>query len=199
MVGDSSFVGHATVVNEFGAFWHLDGSSTFAGTSQLINDGFIDTTGTSSITTTGSLTFNNAEVVNVQSGSLDVGAAVTGSGSFTISSGAQLEFGASVSTGQTVTFQGSTGTLKLDDPTHFAGQISGVSGTGQVLDLAGFDVAHDSITATTGPDSFNGITTTLTVADSTTGKSVQLALLGRSFRIRLWTATTDGHGGADRR
>jgi hypothetical protein len=194
--GDTTFDGHATIVNESDAFWHLDGSSSFTGSSQLINDGLIDTTGASSITTTGSLTFNNAGVVNVQSGSLDVGATVTGSGIFNIGSGSQLEFGASVSANQTVTFQDATGMLKLDDPADFTGHIAGITGSGQALDLAGIDAAHDAITATTGLGSFNGMTTTLTVTDQTTSKSVQLTLVG-NYSNSTWTVTADGHGGAD--
>ena len=66
---------------------------------QLINDGTIDTTGVSSITTSGVLSIANTGVVEVLSGSLDLAAAVTGLGSFTIDSGGLLEFGASVADG----------------------------------------------------------------------------------------------------
>ena len=193
VVGDSTFAGHATVVNEFGAFWHLDGSSTFAGTSQLINDGFIDTAGTSSITTSGALTFNNAEVVNIQSGSLDVGAAVTGSGVFNISGGAQLEFGASVSAGQMVTFQDSTGTLKLDDPMHFAGQISGLS-DGDGIDLANFDANQTVITRVSTDTS-----TVLTVTDEhhtvANGTAASITLQG-SYTNSVFNFSNDHNGGA---
>jgi hypothetical protein len=37
-----------------------------------------------------------------------------------------------------VTFESSTGTLKLDDPTHFSGHISGLTGS-DGIDLFGFD------------------------------------------------------------
>jgi hypothetical protein len=119
----------------------------------------IDSTGTASITaTTGTLSITNTGTVNVQSGSLDIGGPVTGTGQFTIGNGDQLEFGGSVSSGQTITFEGSTGTLKLDDPTHFAGEISGLTGS-DGINLAGFD-------STTVITPLIGATeTTLTVTD----------------------------------
>ena len=38
-------------------------------------------------------------------------------------------------------WQPSTGTLALDQPSSFTGQIAGIQGSGNVLDLAGFDAA----------------------------------------------------------
>jgi hypothetical protein len=83
--------GDATFHNEVGAVWELAGSSTFAATTTLINDGIIDTAGVSSITTSSVLTLVNSGVLEVQSGSLDVGAPVTGSGTFRIDGGGLLE------------------------------------------------------------------------------------------------------------
>jgi hypothetical protein len=180
--------GSATFHNESGATWNLSGSSTFAGTSQLINAGTIDTTGASSITTTGALNINNTGTVNVQSGTFDVAAAVTGTGSFTIGSGAQLELGSSVASGTTVVFQNATGTLKLDDPAHFAGQISGLSGT-DGIDLVGFSSASAVVTPVSTTAS-----TVLTVADAThtvaNGTAASISLQG-NYTQSSFTFTND--------
>ena len=117
---------NATFDNEAGAAWNLAGSGIFAtGTNALINAGTIDTTATSSITSGGTLGVTNIGTVNVQSGSLDIAANVTGTGAFTIANGATLEFGGSVGAGETVTFLGATGTLTLDhsETSPFSGQI----------------------------------------------------------------------------
>ena len=131
---------NAAFDNGAGGEWDLAGASTFAsGTNTLTNEGVIDSTGAASITaTTGTLGITNTGTVNVQSGTLDIGGSVTGTGQFTIGSGDQLEFGGSVAPGQTITFEGPTGTLKLDDPTDFHGQISGLTAS-DGLNLAGFD------------------------------------------------------------
>lgn len=186
VVGDSTFTGNATIHNESGAIWNLTGSSTFAGTSHLINDGIIFSNGASSITTSGVLDITNEGVANVQSGALDVAAAVTGSGSFAIGSGAQLEFGGSVSSAETVAFQDSTGTLKLDDPSHFAGQISGLAGS-DGIDLANFDSAHTTVNAVSTMTS-----TVLTVADE--NHTVKLALQG-NYTLSTFNFSDDHHGG----
>jgi hypothetical protein len=187
---------NATFDNEVGAAWNLAGSSLFAsGANVVINAGTIDTTGTSSITTGGTLSVENAGTVNVQSGSLDIGAAVTsvaGTGQFSIGSGAQLEFGASVATAQTITFESSTGMLKLDDATHFAGQISGLSGS-DGIDLANFDAAHAAVTAVSTSTS-----TVLTVTDENhtvaNGTAAIVALLG-NYTNSTFNFSDDTHGG----
>ena len=59
----------------------------------------------------------------MQAGTLDLSAAVTGTGSFTIANGAILEFGSSAVSG-VVSFAGSSGTLILGQPSSFADQIN---------------------------------------------------------------------------
>jgi hypothetical protein len=127
--------------NGSGGEWDLAGASTFTGgTNTITNEGVIDSTGTASITSpSGTLGITNTGTVNVQSGSLDIGGAVTGTGGhFTIGAGGTLEFGSVVSSGQTITFEGSTGTLKLDDPADLHAEISGMTGS-DGINLQGFD------------------------------------------------------------
>jgi hypothetical protein len=177
---DAPFTGHATVDNEAGAIWNLVGNSTFAGTTHLINDGTIDATGLSSITTTGVLNFSNAGTMN-------------GSLSFMIGSGAQLEFGASGSAGDTITFLGSTGTLKIDNAASFHSTIArlGDDGTHSYagadhIDLA--DVAFGSLTTPT----FDAAHDVLTVSDGTHTAVLQLT---GSYSFGNFHFQNDGNGG----
>jgi large repetitive protein len=150
--------GNATFHNELAGVWNLTGASTFTGgTNILSNDGTIDSTGTASIASSGVMGFINNGTVNVQSGSLDIGAIVAGTGTFTIANGATLEFNGAV--GATVSFLGVQGTLILDHSLTqpFAGQISNMSANA---------LTHDSIDLLdltwTGLGSANYVATTAT-------------------------------------
>ena len=88
---------------------------------------------------------------------------------------------------QSVTFAGTTGTLKLDDPQAFTGVISGLSGA-DAIDLSGF--AHGAnVTATYLGNAAGG---TLTVTDGT--KTAKIALSG-DYLSSAWTLSSDGKGG----
>jgi hypothetical protein len=124
------------------------------------------------------------------------GLAVTGAGSATIESGATLELGASDS--QTITFATDSGTLKLDSPSTFTGQISGFTGTApdaahsDVIDLVGFDWQDTSVSASSA-----GGLTTLTVTDSSgDGLSATLKLVG-TYSTPEFVVKSDGSDGAD--
>jgi hypothetical protein len=190
---------NATFDNEAGAVWNLAGSSIFAtGTNVLINAGTIDTAATSSITSGGSLSVTNSGTVNVQSGSLDIAANVTGTGTFTVADGATLGFGGSVGAGETVTFLGATGTLKLDhsETSPFSGQISNLdasSGTHDSIDLA--DMAFNSQSSSaqytaTAPGSTSGV---LTVSDGS-GHTETFNLVNYTG-AGSFTTQSDGSGG----
>ena len=164
--GDAAFTGNAMVINEAGGIWNLVGSSTFAGTAELVNYGTIDATGASSISTTGTLTFTNAGNVDVQSGDLHVAAAVNGSGQFEIGSGATLELGGAST--NNVTFEAGTGSLVLDNPGGFTGKIAGFTGTApdaahsDTIDLVGIDYNSANFTET-----YDAATGQLSVSDGT--------------------------------
>ncbi|MEO8834551.1 MAG: hypothetical protein ABI407_20265 [Bradyrhizobium sp.] len=196
MTGDV-VTANATFDNEAGALWNLAGSSVFAtGTNVLINAGTIDTTGASSITSGGSLGVTNTGTVNVQSGSLDIAANVTGTGAFTIAAGATLEFGGSVGAGETITFLGSTGTLTLDhsETSPFGGQIANLTGTLSThdsIDLADMVSTLASahyVASTTNPTS--GV---LTVSDGS-GHTETFNLVNYTGS-GVFTTTSDGAAG----
>ena len=77
----------------------------------------------------------------------------------TIDSGATLEFAGGDS--GLVTFNAASGTLRLDDPTHFTGPISGLSGS-DGIDLKGFADGSTQVVANS-----TTVSTVLTVTDAT--------------------------------
>jgi hypothetical protein len=87
----------------------------------------------------------------------------------------------------TVTFASTTGTLKLDNSTSFAGTVAGMAGS-DTLDLADINFA------TIGTPSFSGTSTAgvLTVTDGS--HTANIALLG-SYIASTFTVSSDGHGG----
>jgi 20S proteasome alpha/beta subunit len=88
---------------------------------------------------------------------------------------------------QSVTFTGTTGTLKIEHAFNYAGQISGLAGA-DALDLS--DLSYGSATTAT----FLGNTTggTLTVTNGT--QTANISLIG-NYLSSSWTLSSDGHGG----
>jgi hypothetical protein len=89
--------------------------------------------------------------------------------------------------GESVTFAGTTGALKLDDAVAFTGQISGLSGS-DALDLA--DVRFGANTEATFLGNAEG--GTLTVTDGT--NTANVALVG-DYLSSNWDLSSDGSGG----
>ena len=88
---------------------------------------------------------------------------------------------------QSVSFTGTTGTLKLDDAADFTGQVSGLRGS-DALDLA--DVRYGAkTTANFVGDATGG---TLTVSDGT--HTAHVALVG-DYLTSGWTLSRDANGG----
>ena len=83
---------------------------------------------------------------------------------FTINAGATVELNPLYTTAD-VTFAASTGTLILSDPSTFTGEIAGISGSGDVIDLGSLATA-DAATSDS-PGSYNPVTDTtlLTVTE----------------------------------
>ena len=130
-----------TFTNQAGGFWAVNGSSSFNGNiNSISNSGIIAVSGYSAFygAVGSTFTLNNSITGTVNVGpnsSLYVGAAVTGSGTFTIGDGSALEFVGTVAAGQTVSFAGGdNGVLRLDDPSNFQGTISGLA-TGDIIHL----------------------------------------------------------------
>ena len=160
--------------NEAGGTWSFSGTSAFTGTSNLVNLGAIDSNGTAEISGLSSIA--NSGTIEVQSGNLKLDTNVSGAGTLKIDAGAGLEIASAVSSGQTVMFSSTTGTLKLDQAENFDGVVSGFSTTNGTLansdqiDLA--DINHHSSSFN---ELFNSVTDTLTVSDGTNTAVVHFA------------------------
>ncbi|MDB5637834.1 MAG: Ig family protein, partial [Bradyrhizobium sp.] len=130
---------------------------------------------------------NNTIDVN---GGTDV--VIGGNSPITIEAGSTAEIDTASSYSGSVTFNAPTGTLKLDDPTHFGGQISGLSGT-DGIDLKGFDDASTVVT----PDSTNA-STVLTITDAThtvaDNTALNITLLG-DYTNSTFAHSSDSNGG----
>jgi len=96
-----------------------------------------------------------------------------------------------------VVFATGDGTLILDDPAHFAGVISGINGSGDVLDLKGFN-AHQGDGFQVEAD-HTGSVTDLTVTDTNNHTSEMVTLAGdySAGADVSWDASYDGNGGID--
>jgi hypothetical protein len=92
-----------------------------------------------------------------------------------------------------VTFNASTGMLRLDNAASFSGPIAGISGSGDVVNLQGYD---SGTTAT--PGSYNSATNTTILTVNDAGHApLSLSLLG-NFSQSTFTVTTDvKNGGID--
>jgi fibronectin-binding autotransporter adhesin len=115
-------------------------------------------------------------------------------GNVTIEDGQTLTLDDVTVTGTSFTFVGS-GKLAIGQPSAFTGEIAGISGSGDVLDLGGFG-ANDIVHAASGSYNSATNTTSLVVTDTTTDHSVTLTLAG-DYSTSTWTVTSDGNGGVN--
>jgi hypothetical protein len=102
---------------------------------------------------------------------------------FYIYGGGVLEYDGAVDSSRKVTFEASTGDLRLGAPASFAGNIAGFSGS-DVIDLVG---------ATVTGLSYSGHTLTVLNGASTVAS---LTFVG-TYTTASFTTVSDGHGGTD--
>ena len=162
-------------------------------------------TGSLAVTNVEFLAFDPAGDPTPQNGTIDVNGGtfviLGGSNAVTIEAGATAEIDAAASgqasyTGN-VTFAGATGTVQVDQLNGLTGPISGISGSGNVLDLDGFNAQQGDVFAVT-PD-HTGSVTLLTVTDTTNNTSETVTLNGDYAPDNnvAWSSSYDGHGGVD--
>jgi len=125
--------------------------------------------------------------LGVQINTTSTGPAGPAIGNLTLSGSSDAElFGASSAN---VTFaSGSTGTLKLDASTQFAGTVAGLA-LGNYIDFA--DLAYQG---NSSPVYSSSGTNTGTLAVTEGGNTINVALLGNYF-ASSFVASSDGHGG----
>ncbi|HML08965.1 MAG TPA: hypothetical protein VK430_12670 [Xanthobacteraceae bacterium] len=187
--------------NASGGNWTDD--SWTQGTPTSSSDAVIDLAGTYTIDTSGTVTLNSLTIgdsgatlsgsgtLSVPSidnnGTIEAAAGETltitgniiGRGQLDVGSGATLELAGTAT--NTVTFEGSTGTLKIDSSGTSGPSapfsVNGGGGTalqpGDIIDLP--NIKFDS---TPGADSYNPTTDVMTVTDASTGKTVTIDVVG---------------------
>jgi len=176
------------------------GSLELFGSQAAINavlaDGVIynpvsDYTGADTLTITANDLGHNGTGV-AESSTQDVGIVVAAADQ--IADGAT--YTVSAPSGDTIAFATGNGTLELAQPATFSGEIAGIVGTGDILDIHGFTAV--TTMATTGSGSYDSTlnTTTLTVTDSSDQHTELLTLAG-NLSGSGWVVTDDGHGGVD--
>ena len=116
------------------------------GSNVVTNSGTLEATGSGGLIVNSDI--SNSGLIWTDGGNITFNGAVTGTGSALISGGATLEFAAASSVN--VTFAGDNfGTLVLDNPTAYTGQIFGFTGTSpqnsDLVDLKG--IAFDAYTS----------------------------------------------------
>ncbi|WFU22125.1 VCBS domain-containing protein [Bradyrhizobium sp. CB1717] len=177
----SSSAGTGTV-NVAGSYEKTGGGTTAISTA-LTNTGVIDAKA-GTLDLAGSIA-NSGTLKAEGGGTLLVAGNVTGAGDVIVGNDGTVEFGGNVGAGQTISFSGAPGTLKIDHPASFSGTIAGFSGATDSIDLVGINYNSAQFS-----QSFNATTGILTVTDGT--NTANLHFSGPTFGF---TATTDGAGG----
>ena len=177
---------HAVAINNAGEVlgYYYDASDSYH--AFVYNDGvYITLNGVATVHG-----FNDAgEIVGQYSSSSGDGFVAAVPELVSVAAGATLTI-ATVSF-DSVTFEGSTGTLDLTAPAAFMGEIGGISGTGNaatsdVIDLAGF---ASSNTASTG--SFDAATGTTLLTVYASGNAVETLTLSGDYSASTWTVSED--------
>ena len=168
------------------------------GSNAVINSGTLEATGSGGLIVNSDI--SNTGLIWADGGNITIGGAVTGTGSALISGAAILEFGTASSVN--VTFAGDNfGTLMLDNPTAYTGQILGFTGTtpqnSDVIDLKG--ITFDAGTSWTyfdnaGSDTGGTLTISETINDTTTAVDT-LAFANGNYTTANFILTADGSGG----
>ncbi|HLY56103.1 MAG TPA: hypothetical protein VKS60_11130, partial [Stellaceae bacterium] len=190
--GDQS--GNVATFDNAGTWDITDNSGIVRGSSSanvIDNTGLLEKTGGTGASTL-NLALANAGMVEVTSGTLELGGAVTGTGSFVIGAAGTLKVDGSMAGTQTVTFAAATGELVLNNPNgnHLAptGAISGFGGN-DAIDLPTF--AFSAATTLVWHQT-NAAQGTLTVTD---GSKVAVLTLDGNYTGVSFAQANDGSGG----
>ncbi len=115
----------------------------------------------------------NAGTIEARGGTLLFAQPVLGSGTVLIDPGATLELTAGEPAGQTIKFAGSGGTLKIDQPSTYAGTMSGYA-AGDVIDLptlilTGVGINSGTLVASTATANYRFLSSTPTGGEISAG------------------------------
>jgi VCBS repeat-containing protein len=112
--------------------------------------------------------------------------------SLQIASGASLEIASPIATGQSVTFQGSTGSLTLDSPSSFDGIISGFTRDGTLVGSDQIDLKGVNYHSSLFTESYNSTADTLTVSDGTHDATLHF---NGTYQAANFSFVSDENGG----
>ena len=190
-----------TITNESGGTIQADngGQVVFELGSSVTNiaGGTLEATNGGTLTIHGSV--DNSGTLEADGGTLVIASDAVISGinqTVDITAGGTAEFagGPANQLDLNATFLGTAaGTLILDQPQFFRGEISGFLPTGDLLDLRGFSSAASDAFQTSAI--YGSGTTLLTVTDTTQNTSASVTLVG-DYSALAWSVSADGQGGA---
>ncbi len=186
-LGDAASLLNATT----GTYDILDNSGIALGaaaTSLVTNDGIFEKTGGGGFSNIAPNFVNSSQVL-VSSGTLDFEGAVTGSGTDTIGAGSTLEFDSTMSSGQTIAFSGTGGTLDLGNPLGYQGAYIADFAATDNVDLAG------AWSLLSFKENAAGTLGTLTLTNGTNQVALDFAgsFTQSSFTINSGATTIIGH------
>ncbi len=131
-------------------------------------------------TVTGAVANNGG--IEASNGTLLLSGALTGTAGLQIDAASVLEIGSTTTAQETVTFNGTGATLKLDAPSKFASILSGYS-AGNIIDFTGTNVT--------------GVTTSGTSLTATAATGNITLTLAAALATEHLVLGTDGNGGTD--
>lgn len=190
--GDPDDKGTGSIVNRAGATFDIGGDLLIDayGSPTFSNAGLLRKSAGSSISTV-RVALTNTGTVEVASGTLDLAAAVGGTGQLKIDNGAALELGSTAWRGSAVHFDGA-GLLRLDNASGFAGTVAGFA-MGDTMDLRSIGFGGGGPTLSYKDTSSGGTHSgTLTVSDGT--HMAKIAMLG-DYLLANFSASADSGTG----
>ena len=170
------------------------------GPNVVTNSGTLEATGSGGLIVNSDIA--NSGLIWADGGNITINGAVTGTGSALISGASTLEFGAASSINVTFVDDDGFGTLALDNPTAYTGQIFGFTGTdlenSDIIDLKGITFDDAGTSWTYYDDSGSNTGGILTIYETSFG--VTTAVVSITFGDGEYTSdnfilTSDGNGG----
>jgi hypothetical protein len=169
------------------------------GSNVVVNTGTLEATGSGGLVVNSDIA--NMGLISAHGGDITVNGSVSGAGGALITGSATFEFGAAASTNVTFVGANDFGTLLLDNPTGYTGQIFGFTGTAlnhsDLIDLRG--IAYNAITSMDYHDNPGSNTGgTLTIFETINGVATAVDSLtfgDGDYTTANFKLASDGHGG----
>ncbi|MGA8991963.1 MAG: hypothetical protein WB500_16555, partial [Rhodoplanes sp.] len=169
------------------------------GSNAVINAGTLEATGSGGLVVDSDIA--NTGLIWAHGGDITVNGSVSGAGGALLTGNATLEFAAAASINVTFVGADDFGTLVLDNPTAYTGQIFGFTGTGpensDIINLKGITF-DDGTSWTYYDDTGSNTGGTLTIYDTVNGVTTAVDSLtfgDGEYTTANFILTSDGNGG----